>query len=76
SKVVMILAGIWQAAGYPWSVRLKALIPHWLPWVRKYLVLPGNVVSSRRYAGQVEIRRSSLRARTSREGLGGSSYLP
>jgi hypothetical protein len=35
AKVVLILAGIWEAAGYPWSVRLKALISDWLPWVRK-----------------------------------------
>jgi hypothetical protein len=25
----------WEAAGYPWSVRLKALLPLWLPWVRR-----------------------------------------
>ena len=31
----MILAAIWEAAGYPWSVRLKALLPEWLPWIRK-----------------------------------------
>jgi hypothetical protein len=22
-------------AGYPWSVRLKALLPLWLPWARR-----------------------------------------
>ena len=26
---------IWEAAGYPWSVRLKALLPLWMPWIRK-----------------------------------------
>ncbi len=35
-KVVSILTGVWEAAGYPWSVRLKALLPRWLPWIRKY----------------------------------------
>src|SRR5438046_6319304 len=25
---------IWEAAGYPWSLRLKALLPLWLPWAR------------------------------------------
>ena len=34
-QVISILAAIWQAAGYPWSVRLKALLPLWLPWARK-----------------------------------------
>jgi len=38
-KVVSILAAIWEAAGYPWSVRLKALIPLWLPRVRKQFSL-------------------------------------
>jgi transposase InsO family protein len=32
--VIQILAAIWRAAGYPWSVRLKALLPLWLPWAR------------------------------------------
>ena len=34
-QVLMILCGIWEAAGYPWSVRLKALLPEWLPWIRQ-----------------------------------------
>ncbi len=34
-RVMMILGAIWEAAGYPWSVRLKALLPEWLPWIRK-----------------------------------------
>jgi hypothetical protein len=34
--VVSILAAVWEAAGYPWSVRLKALLPIWLPWIRKH----------------------------------------
>ena len=29
------LRGIWEAAGYPWSLRLKALLPLWLPWARR-----------------------------------------
>ena len=28
---IRILAAIWKAAGYPWSVRLKAMLPQWLP---------------------------------------------
>ena len=35
ATVITMLKAIWKAAGYPWSVRLKALIPLWLPWVRK-----------------------------------------
>src|SRR5215831_12511069 len=33
--LVSILAAVWAAAGYPWSVVLKALLPRWMPWVRK-----------------------------------------
>ena len=35
--VVAVLRAIWTAAGYPWSVRLKALLPLWLPWARRRL---------------------------------------
>ena len=34
-EVVAVLRAIWVAAGYPWSVRLKALLPLWLPWARR-----------------------------------------
>jgi hypothetical protein len=30
--VVGTLRRIWEAAGSPWSVRLKAVLPIWLPW--------------------------------------------
>ena len=33
-RVIQVLAALWAAAGYPWSVRLKALRPLWLPWAR------------------------------------------
>ena len=33
------LKAIWTAAGYPWSVRLRALLPLWLPKARKHLAL-------------------------------------
>jgi hypothetical protein len=42
-QVLMILTAIWEAAGYPWSVRLKALLPEWLPWIRKrYRLTPAQ----------------------------------
>ncbi len=34
TRVIQLLAVIWTAAGSPWSVRLKALRPLWLPWAR------------------------------------------
>ena len=41
--VITALHAIWQAAGYPWSVRLKALLPLWLPWARHRLRLARGV---------------------------------
>ena len=37
--VVRALRAVWTAAGYPWSVRLKALLPLWLPKAAKRLAL-------------------------------------
>jgi hypothetical protein len=37
--VIQVLASVWEAAGYPWSVRLKALLPLWLPWIRRHYAL-------------------------------------
>jgi len=38
-STVTALAAIWEAAGYPWSARLKALLPLWLPWATRHLAL-------------------------------------
>jgi hypothetical protein len=35
--VEQALRVVWEAANYPWSVRLKALLPCWLPWLKKRL---------------------------------------
>ena len=41
-QVLSVLGAVWEAAGYPWSVRLKALLPSWMSWIRKrYRVSPG-----------------------------------
>jgi hypothetical protein len=34
-RVISILRAVWEAADYPWSVRLKALLPEWMPWIRR-----------------------------------------
>ena len=34
AEVFLILEGVWEAAGYPWSVRLKEILRVWLPWIR------------------------------------------
>lgn len=36
SQTISILTAVWEAAGYPWSLRLKALLPLWMPWIKKH----------------------------------------
>ena len=35
SQTISVLKAVWEAADYPWSVRLKALLPEWMPWIRR-----------------------------------------
>lgn len=35
-ELVSVLKAVWDAADYPWSVRLKALLPGWMPWIRRH----------------------------------------
>jgi len=39
AAAIAALRAIWEAAGYPWSRRLKALLPLWMPWARHRLRL-------------------------------------
>lgn len=34
-SALKVIEAVWAAAGYPWSRRLKALLPLWLPWARE-----------------------------------------
>jgi hypothetical protein len=43
AKVIASLTAIWEAAGYPCSVRLKAVLPLWLPWAIKRMALMAPV---------------------------------
>lgn len=38
-----VLVKIWEAAGYPWSARLKALVPLWLPWAKQHFPISPQV---------------------------------
>jgi hypothetical protein len=33
-RITSFLKAVWEAANYPWSVRLKALLPEWMPSLR------------------------------------------
>jgi hypothetical protein len=67
--VIQALTAIWEAAGYPWSVRLKALLPLWLPWVRRRLRLSATVCQQLRAISARQIDRrlaATKRQRTTR----------
>ena len=34
-RLVGVLEGVWEAAQKPWSVRLKAMLPLWIVWIRQ-----------------------------------------
>ena len=73
-ETLAVLAAVWEAAGYPWSVRLKALLPLWMPWIRKRFRLPAETEKQlrkmsarqmdRRLAAQKTQRRRRLYGRT------------
>ena len=59
------LQAIWEAAGYPWSARLRALVPLWLPWAARHVSLPPHVERQLRTISPATIdRRLRNRKRT------------
>jgi len=67
--VLSILAAIWEAAGYPWSVRLKALLPVWMRWVRKRFRVSERIetqlllISPRQIDRRLRARKTQLKRR-------------
>ena len=41
--MMRILQAVWEAAGYPWSVRLKALVVDWMPWITPRFALSADL---------------------------------
>jgi hypothetical protein len=39
ADLLRIIEKVWEEAGYPWSVRLKAILGLWQPWIRKRYAL-------------------------------------
>jgi len=74
STMVSVLAAVWAAAGYPWSVRLKALLPLWMPWVRKRYRVSAEVESQlqRISARQIDRRLRDRKQRLKRRHYGGT----
>ena len=59
----------WEAAGYPWSVRLKALLPAWMPWIRKRFKLTPEIekqllaISPRQMDRRLAVKKNRQRRR-------------
>jgi len=72
--VISVLGAVWEAAGYPCAVRLKALLPLWMPWVRKHFHLRPEVeqqllgISAR----QIDRRLRAFKAGCKRRVYGGT----
>jgi hypothetical protein len=68
-QTIQVLAAVWEAAGYPWSVRLKALLPVWLPWIRRRCDLSAQTerellrISPRQIDRRLQPRKNRLRRR-------------
>ena len=69
AQALAILQAIWEASGYPWSVRLKALLPLWLPWVKKRYSLTPKIehqllsISARQIDRRLKGRKTQLHRR-------------
>ena len=68
-EALTILVAVWEAASYPWSVRLKALLPLWLPWIRQHFALTPALerqvlaISARQLDRRLQTRRRHLKRR-------------
>jgi hypothetical protein len=69
TTALSVLQAVWEAAGYPWSVRLKALVPPWMPWVRKRFGVSAEVerqlltISARQLDRRLRERKQRLKRR-------------
>jgi len=64
AQTISVLATIWEAASYPWSARLKALLPLWLPWATRHLpIAPGVERQLRRLSARTMDRRLATKKR-------------
>jgi integrase-like protein len=69
SRVISILKAVWEAADYPWSVRLHALLPEWLPWIRLHFRLTAELerqmlaISARTIDYRLRAHKGKLRRR-------------
>ena len=69
AQVISILEAVWEAADYPWSLRLKALLPQWMRWIRRRFRLTAEIeeqllrISPRAIDYRLQSRKRVLRKR-------------
>ncbi len=66
-ETLAMLTAVWEAAGYPRSVRLKALLPWWMPWIRKRFRLRPEREKQLLKIGPRQIDRRLKAAKTQRQ---------
>ena len=71
SQVIGILSQIWEAASYPWSVRLKALLPLWMPWAKKHFPMTPKIEAQ---LGSISPRTIDLRLKQKKHQLKKNLY--
>ena len=68
-ELLSVLTSVWEAAGYPWSVRLKGLLPAWTPWIRKRFKLSPKIekqllsISPRQMDRRLAVQKNQQRRR-------------
>lgn len=68
-RLVQVLRSVWEAANYPWSARLKALLPLWLPWIRRRFSLTESEeqqllsISARQIDRRLQAHKTQLKRR-------------
>jgi hypothetical protein len=67
--LIKIIFHVWSAAGYACSIRLKALLPLWLPWIKKRFPLTSRMenqlleISARQIDRRLKSRKVRLKRR-------------
>ena len=68
-RLIAIVQAVWEAAGYPWSARLKVILRDWLPWIRKHFQLTPELerqllaISARQIDRRLCAKKAQLRKR-------------
>lgn len=67
SRVISILAAVWEVAGYPCSARLKEILRLWIPWIRQRFRLTAQIeeqlqsISARQIDRRLKDRKNGIR---------------